>query len=496
MSEAESLSAECIVDTTLGPIQGRVKNDVVLFCGVPYAAAPIAEKRFLPPHPHTPWQEVRAATKFSPAAPQLPSGGMTNALPVRWDEDCLYLNICTPALDKKKRPVLFWIHGGAYRSGQGAVPWYDGAEFANNGDIVVVSINYRLGALGFTNLARFGDKYANSGANGTLDQIAALQWVVDNIENFGGDHKQITVAGESAGAFSVATLMASPLSEHLLQRAIPQSGAGHHTMPAATGELVAEKFMAELGVSTIEELLEASADDILKAQTKIEELAATGGIPELEGVMPFYPSTGNDAIPVAPITAFHEGAGSNIDVLVGTNKDESTLFIMPGQIDTEEKLTASAARIGVTPEMIAEYKEKFPGASPYDLAVQIQTDYSFRIPALRMAEARFSGAAKTFMYLFAWESRTGHLKSTHALEIPFAFNNLKKAGVDAFIGPGEVPQSVADEMHQAWIGFIQSGEPGWGEYVEQTRLTQWFDTESKLVNDPDDGKRQAWEGIR
>lgn len=496
MSQAETMSAECIVDTTQGPIQGRVKNDVVLFSGVPYAAAPVGEKRFLPPEPHEPWEEVRQATRFAPAAPQLPTGGMTNALPVRWDEDCLYLNICTPALDGKPRPVLFWIHGGAYRSGQGAVPWYDGAEFAKNGDIVVVSINYRLGALGFTNLAKFGDEYANSGANGTLDQIAALQWVSDNIANFGGDPAQITVAGESAGAFSVATVMTSPLSERLLKRAIPQSGAGHHTMPAATGQLVAEKFMAELGANSIADLLAASADDILKAQTSIEELAARGGIPELSGVMPFYPSEGNDAIPVAPITAIENGAASHIDVLIGTNKDESTLFVMPGQIDTDEKLLQSAERIGATPELVEVYRQKFPDATPYDLAVQIQTDYSFRIPAIRLAEARFKQDVATYMYLFAWESRAGHLKSTHALEIPFAFNNLDKAGVDAFLGKGELPQGVADTMHQAWIQFIQTGKPGWPEYDEATRQSMWFDTESTLKADPDEGKRQAWQGLR
>lgn len=497
MSVAEA-SADCIVDTSLGPIQGKLKNDVLLFSGVPYAAPPIGDQRFKAPKPHEPWEEVRSATRFSPAAPQLPGGGMTDALPVRWDEDCLYLNICTPALDGKKRPVFFWVHGGAYRTGQGAIPWYDGAEFAKNGDIVVVSINYRLGALGFANLRRFGDEYANSGANGTLDQIAALQWVVENIANFGGDPEQITIAGESAGAFSVATLMASPMSEKLIQRAIPQSGAGHHTMPASSSELVLDELMSELNVEGLDGLLSASAEDILHAQAKVEETAAKGGLPELRGVMPFYPSEDNQAIPVAPITAFQNGVAGNIDLLIGTNKDESTLFIMPNQMDSDDKVLKAAERIGGDQSMVDVYKAKFPEASTYDLAVQLQTDYAFRVPAVRMAEARMSSAAagRTFMYLFAWESRAGHLKSTHALEIPFVFNNLAKPGVNAFVGPGDLPQNVADEMHKAWIGFIQSGEPGWQQYDEAERQNMWFDTESKLVSDPDDGKRQAWQGIR
>ena len=497
MSEAEAVAA-CIAESSLGPIQGKVKNDVVLFSGVPYAAAPVGDLRFKAPQAHAGWQEVRAATKFSPAAPQLPGGGMTDASPVRWDEDCLYLNICTPALDNRKRPVLFWIHGGAYRSGQGAVPWYDGAEFAKNGDVVVVSINYRLGALGFANLKRFGEDYANSGANGTLDQIKALQWVNDNIEKFGGDPKQITIAGESAGAFSVGTLMASPESEHLIHRAIPQSGAGHHTMPAATAEIVLDQLLKVLEVEDLEGLLAVDAETLLHAQAKVEEIAAKGGIPELSGVMPFYPSEENAAIPVSPIEAFKAGAGGAIDVLVGTNKDESSLFFTPKQLDTSDKVEASVQRLGGDQSLIAVYQEKFPDATPYELAVQIQTDYSFRVPAVRMAEARLNASAsgRTFMYMFAWESRAGYLKSTHALEIPFVFNNLSKAGVNAFIGPGELPQEVANEMHQCWIDFIVTGEPGWSQYDESSRINKWFDSQSQLVNDPDDGKRQAWQGIR
>ena len=291
--------------------------------------------------------------------------------------------------------------------------------------------------------------------------------------------------------------MASPRSEELIERAIPQSGAGHHTMPAQTADIVLDKLMESLGVVDLNGLLAASADDILKAQAEVEELAAKGGIPALSGVMPFYPSEDNAAIPVAPIDAFKQGSGAAIDVLVGTNKDESTLFIMPGQVDTEDKLLASTERVGGDSALLDVYKQKFPDASTYDLAVQLQTDYSFRIPAVRMAEARFGASGRTFMYLFAWESRAGHLKSTHALErFPFAFNNLNKAGVDAFIGPGEVPQGVADTMHKTWINFIQTGEPGWGQYVDGERLTMRFDTESEMVEDPDEGKRQAWQGIR
>ncbi len=494
MSEALDHSVETIAETTYGPVQGKVKDDAVLFCGVPYAAPPVGDLRFKATQPHPGWQDVRPAIRFSPAAPQLPGGGMTDSAPVKWDEDCLYLNICTPALDDQKRPVFLWIHGGAYRTGQGAIPWYNGAEFSRNGDMVVVSINYRMGALGFTNLSRFGDEFATSGANGTLDQITALKWVIDNIANFGGDPEQITVAGESAGAFSVATLLASPMSQNSFKRAIPQSGAGQHTIPAAVTDRVADCLMAKSGATTIDALMALSADDMLAAQSAVEAAAIKGEIEGLGPIQPFYPSEGNDVIPVSPLEAIKDGASCDVDILIGTNKDESTLFVAEAYDD--EKLLRGVSRYGADASMIDVYKQHFPDASATDLAVQIQTDYTFRIPAVRLAEARQGQAAKTFMYLFAWESRVPHLKSTHALEIPFVFNNLRMPGVKAFLGPGETPHAVAETMHQAWIGFIRNGDPGWAEYDTDTRTNMRFDETSELVNDPDEGKRQAWEGIR
>ena len=173
-----------IVETTTGPIEGREKDGTLLFAGIPYAAPPVGERRFKAAVAHDSWQEVRAAKRFGAAAPQIATGGMTDSAQVRWDEDCLTLNISTPAADGAKRPVLFWIHGGGYRTGQGAVPWYAGTRFAAQGDIVVVSINYRLGALGFTDLTHLGPDYATSGVNGLQDQIFALQWVHENIERF------------------------------------------------------------------------------------------------------------------------------------------------------------------------------------------------------------------------------------------------------------------------------------------------------------------------
>ncbi len=483
-----------IAETMSGPVQGKVKNDILLFAGIPYAAAPVGGKRFRRAVAHEPWSEVRAATRFGPAAPQLPNGGMTANTPVNWNEDCLFLNICTPALDSSKRPVLFWIHGGGYRTGQGAIPWYDGTSFALNGDIVVVSINYRMGAFGFTDLSQFGDEYSTSGINGILDQIVALEWIRDNISNFGGDPDQVTIAGESAGGFAVGTLLGCERAQGLFHRAIPQSGAAHHTISAAAGRKVADLLLKEVKADSMEALQEFSAEDILKAQGKIDLSIQLGEESIGETGSPFYPVTGNEILPLSPIEAIRNGTGKNVDVLTGTNKDEATLFIMSDV--PEARLKSEVEGYGGDESLLDAYRLNLPGASTTDLSISLSTDFTFRIPAIRFAEARCAHKAKTWVYLFNWESRNPKLKATHALEIPFVFNNLGKAGVDVFIGKGSLPQSVADTMHIAWTGFIRDGDPGWQTYELEDRATMAFDSVSAVELDPGRFRREAWEGIR
>lgn len=484
---------EPVVHTQHGPVEGREKDGVFLFAGVPYAAPPIGERRFMPPAPPVPWEETRPAKRFSPAAPQLTGGGMTNSVPVNWDEDCLYLNVQTPSLSGK-RPVLVWIHGGGYRTGQGAVPWYNGASFARLGDIVTVTINYRLGALGFTDLSHFGEEYESSGALGTLDQIAALEWVKANIAGFGGDPDQVTIAGESAGGFSVATLLASPATAGLFRAAIPQSGAGHHTLSKAAGHRVAETLMEILDATSVDDLRSASVDDILAAQQKVD--AALAREPALNGVNAFYPVQGCPAIPKAPIDAIRDGMGADVNVMIGTNKDEATLFIMETVAD--DRPLKDATRYGGGEALLETYRQQMPDADATALAVAMSTHWTFRIPCVRLAEAREANErsrGKTWMYLFTWESRS-RLKSTHALEIPFAFNTLDKPGVKVFLGEGPVPQHVADTMHDAWIRFITDGDPGWPGYDLEGRVNMVFDEESKAAENPDAGYLGAWSGIR
>ena len=480
-----------ITSTQYGLILGREKNGVLLFNGIPYAEAPVGDRRFKRPVSPASWDDIRDATRFGPAAPQLPSGGMTDSLSVNWNEDCLFLNVCTPGVDQKKRPVLVWIHGGAYRSGQGAVPWYNGTSFALNGDIVVVSINYRLGALGFTDLSRFGDSYATSGINGICDQIRALKWVRDNISGFGGDPSKVTIAGESAGGFSVATLLGCEQAQGLFRRAIPQSGAAHHTLTEKVGRVVADLLMDELAVESIAELKEASVMDILKAQARADVRYNQMGIGN--GVQAFYPVEQNEVLPIPLRESIRSGVGASVPVLTGTNKDENTLFVM--EEISSERLRSQAETYG-RESLVDAYMEMLPGATETELAIELGTDFTFKIPAVRHVEDRIAQGADTWMYQFDWESRNVRLKATHALEIPFVFNTLRSSGVDAFIGGGELPQAVSDEMHSVWTSFIQGDEPGWPKYDLEKRTVKHFDNNSSLVDNGELQRLKAWEGIR
>ena len=303
----------------------------------------------------------------------------------------------------------------------------------------------------------------------------------------------MTIAGESAGGFAVSTFLGTPTSAGLFKRAIPQSGAAHHTMSKAAGEQCTALLMAELNVTSIKELQAVDAEKLLRAQGRVDAAIGKGQAQIDADTMAFYPVHGNPVIPGAPIDAIRQGTGNTVDVLTGTNKDEATLFVQ-GSVD-EEKLTKQAGGFGST-DLVRHYRAAYPDANTNDLSVKLSTDHMFRVPAIRLAEARAETGANTWMYRFDWESRAGNLKATHALEIPFAFNNLAKAGVDVFVGPGELPQGVADTMHGVWTAFIRGEDPTWPQYDLSNRTTMIFDETSAPQDDVDGKIRAAWEGVR
>ena len=501
------------VRTRQGEVRGTCADGVHTFKGVPYAAPPFGANRFRPPQPVMPWAGVRDALEFG-AEPFQPRPGPEIAAmvpdPAVPGEDCLNLNIWSPTLGSARLPVMVWIPGGMFEVGSGAT--YDGSRFARDG-VVCVTINYRVGADGFH---YFGDGEADLGL---LDQVAALAWVKDNIAAFGGDPANVTLFGESAGAMSIGTLLAMPRAEGLFRRAIMQSGAAHQVMSVAAARKVGRSLADKLGVSGTREAMAAiPMDRLVAAQLELKADLLADPDPERWGaevvvsVLPWQPVVDGDVLPSHPLGRIGEGASSGVDVLVGSNTEDWRLFLVTsGMFDriTEEILAGpvavhgylALAAYGIPVERaLAAYRAAHPGATPGELLSYAQTDWWCRIPAIRMADAHASAGGATYMYEFAWHSPAfgGRLGACHALEIPFVFDTLDQGAArmaGPLLGPAP-PQSLADQMHRAWVGFATRGEPGWPKYTLDRRATMRFDTASAVVDDPRPMERKLWEGVR
>ncbi len=487
------------VRTATGEVRGKGKRDVQVFRGIPFAAPPVGPLRFRPPTPAPAWDGVLDATHAGPWAPQLPSPleKMLGSPDPRWDEaGCLTLNVTTPATDAARRPVMFWIHGGAFVNGAGSSPIYDGVKFAEHGDVVVVTVNYRLGAFGFLHLDEvFGSAFAGSGNLGLLDQIAALEWVRDNIAAFGGNPDDVTVFGESAGAMSIGALLGMPCAQGLFHRAVLQSGSPAFAARAEASTSVAREILELAGVTTVEELQSVPADKILEAQGRL--MAGAGRLD-----LPFQPTVDGNLLPDLPLKTIESGATGDVPTMIGTTADEMTLFLSlqlgVGQLDDSTLQKQMRGFFGDrAADVVAAYTANRPGESNGDLLTAISTDRVFRIPAIRLAEAQARQGRPTYMYLFSWPSPVmdGKLKSCHALELPFMWDGLDRPGLSMLTGDGPERQGIADVMHAAWIAFGRTGDPGWPRYDLDRRATQVFDTTSEVVDDPGGTERALWDGV-
>ncbi len=492
------------VTTASGVVRGRASGPAVAFLGIPYAAPPFGDLRFAAPQPAPRWEGVRDCTAYGPTAPKGPYPAPVDLLlpePVVPGEDVLNLNVWTPDPSATGLPVLVWVHGGAFVNGSGAVPQYDGTAFARDG-VVLVTFNYRLGADGFLHFDDEGP--AN---RGLLDQVAALEWVRDNIAAFGGDPGQVTVAGESAGAMSVTSLLSMPRAAGLFARAVAQSGAGHHALSSGTARRVAGYLAERLGVPLSRAALAAvPVPDLVAAQQALSQEAATAPNPARWGeitlnAMVFEPVVDGDVLPSLPITAVAAGAGADVDLLVGTNTDEHALFLVPnGFVDLVDEglLRMALAGYGVpADDVISTYRSDAPTATPGELLVAAASDWFFRVPAVRLAEARAGGPGRTHVYEFAWPSPQfgGRLGACHALEIAFVFDTLSSEGAEPLAGPA-APQELADAVHAAWVSFVATGDPGWPAYDVATRPVQVFGELTAVVPDPRPAQRALWDGVR
>jgi para-nitrobenzyl esterase len=498
---SDSASATPVVRVQQGELRGITDRGALAFLAVPFAAPPFGADRMRAPRPPASWEGVRDATEFGPTSPKGQYPPQYRELFPEVDvpgEDCLNLNVWTPETTGSL-PVLVWIHGGSFMNGSGSVGEYNGAAFARDG-VVCVTINYRLGAEGFLYT---GDDTANPGL---LDQVAALTWVRDNIAAFGGDPGRVTVAGESAGAMSVTTLLSMPAAAGLFQQAIAQSGAAAHTMRPEDGRKVAGFLAEALGVEATREAIAAvPADRVKEAASALTEDVQTAPDPEKWGalalsLLPFMPTVDGDVLPRPPLAAIADGQGADVPLLIGSTKDEARLFVVAdGSIEAidEETLTAAAGAYGITSEGIEVYRRNRPDARPGDLMAAIVTDWFYRIPALRVAEARAGARASTWVYRFDFWSPAfnGKLGACHAVEIPFAFDTLAEPSTRARLGDAP-PQVVADTTHAAWVNFIRRGDPGWAPYTAESRTTGLINDKVEAVDDPAGDERRLWDGVR
>lgn len=478
-----------MVSTKYGALKGQNVSGVSVWKGIPYAKPPVHELRFEAPVRPDVWEGIREADHFGPEnlQPRMDAGIFQSpGYEPSESEDCLYLNIWAPEKTAgRKLPVMVWIHGGAFVTGSGSTPLFDATQLVKRGEVIVVTLNYRLGPFGFMHLSPLGDTFATNA--GLLDQIAALEWVQENIESFGGDAEAVTVFGESAGSMSIAALLAMPKAKGLFKQAIMQSGASQH-LPAEQAAQVTSGMLRILGISSDElHLLKTiPAEEILAAGERLKQQSGSGL------ALLFQPVVDQKTLLKPPIEAIQDGHASGIRLLIGTNLDEGALFIRPDTpiMNDGDIVEAMELMTGITDErgIFARYPKTTDGQA------QLMTDIFFWRSSVQLAAAQ-AEHAPVFMYRFDWVLEGHPLlnKAIHAAEIVFVFHNLhllKAMGVT----PTPAMEKLADQMQDAWITFAQGGVPNlkeadWPSYTKENRSTLIFNTEITVVEDPDSEKR-------
>ncbi len=484
------------VRTTAGRIRGSVEDGIAVFRGIPFAKPPLGALRFRAPQAPEPWDAVRDATAFGPPAPQARFPGSPAAPPAETGSDeWLTVNVWTPDPAARTLPVMVWIHGGAYLFGSAADPGYDGGKFAGAG-AVFVSCNYRLGMEGF---AQIPGAPAN---RGLLDLVAALRWVRDNIDRFGGDPANVTVFGESAGAGAISALLAMDSARGLFTRAIAQSVPGTVFTPELSADITRAIAAAAAVPATYEALSAAPPTLLVDAQ-----MAVTGRMrqfPQWGAVnltdTPFSPVVDGEVLARAPWRALLSGAGSEVELLTGHNRDEYRLFIaMSGRLGTitEEDAATVLNSFAPAPDGPAGYRKSYPEADAGRLFELVFSDWLFRMPTLHLAQAHAASGGRTFLYELRAEAPAGQgmFGACHALDVPLVFGSAGQ-GIGALL-TGEQPPpdfvAVGDLMRSEWLSFANSGDPGWPVYGTERRTTRIYDLQPDVAPYPEDASMHLWE---
>lgn len=490
-------SSVAVAQTANGKVAGYIQDGVTIFKGIPYAKA----NRFEAPVQADSWEGIRSCRQYGPVSPQGARSGWANdeiAFAFNWNdgvqgEDCLRLNVWTPALDSRKRPVMVWLHGGGYSAGSGQeLPSYDGTSLAFAEDVVVVSINHRLNVLGFLDLSAYGEKYAKSANAGLLDIVASLKWIRDNISAFGGDPSNVTIFGQSGGGGKVTTLLATPCAKGLFHKAIVQSGSMLRTMESKYSRKIGIATVRNLGLdaSSIDKISEVPYGELLAAGEKA--IAQVKAEADRDGVASFIfgwaPTVDGDVLPSQPFDPQAPAISADIPMIIGTTRHEfSMTTYVPAlrNAGREEVIGILKGRYGEGTERFLElFAKAYPGSKPADM---LDADFVFRPSAIEQALRKsLQGAAPVYMYMFNWESPVldGILRSTHCMEIPFVFNNADRHA--SMTGGGAQAMELASKMSHCWAEFARCGKPSaeglpeWEPFEAEKRAVMFFDNTCKM----------------
>lgn len=488
------------VRVTGGVVRGRVEDGLAVFRGIPFAAPPVGEHRFQAPAPVEDWAGVRDAFAFGPPAPQEMMGMAApppgaEGFQLAEGDDWLTVNVWTPDLSGR-RPVLVWIYGGAYKLGFSGSPGYDARLIAGDGDVVVVSLNYRLGIEGFAQLE-------GAPANrGLLDQVAALRWVRDNVAAFGGDPDQVTVFGESAGAGSIGALLAMPSATGLFGRAIIQSLPAVFYSPELAAD-IAGVIAAELGLrATVADLSTVDSRELPAAGAalagKMRQYADRWGMAAYTASQ-FAPVVDGDVLPTTPWQAVGAGAARDVELVIGHNQDEYRLFVafagLLGTV-TDEQAALALRVFGPGPDGERAYRDAFPDASAGRLHELVQSDWLFRMPAIHLADAQAAAGGTVHVYELTWQTpgSGGVMGACHGLDGPLVFGTPDQHLGLMLIGPDPAPEATAlsAAMRTAWTSFARTGDPGWPRYDTGQRLVQLFDAPTSVAPYPEQTSLRLW----
>ena len=502
-----------VADTAYGRIRGLEVRGIKVFKGVPYGASTGGANRFMPPVAPAKWTGVRDALAYGPSAPQTEPGARRAAseiavaaagLPAE-GEDCLVLNIWTPAVkDNRKRPVMFWCHGGGFVTGSGSSPVTDGANLARRGDVVVVSINHRLNVLGFSNLSSVGgSEFAASGDVGMLDIIRALEWVRDNIAEFGGDPGTVMIFGQSGGGRKVSTLLTMPAAKGLFHRAVIESGATLQLVEPEAGARAARELLSTLGIAPGQArgLQAVPLDTLMSAYfTVVRKMNVD------QMTQGFSPAMDGKIVPQHPFHPVASAVSAGVPVMLGSTRTELTSSARVEDFSMTDAAMRSRVRtlLGTHADRVLDvYGRANPGATPADLYFLIASDHRYSGPVMKIAERRAAlKGGPVYLYYFRWETPVdgGRLKSPHTIEIPFAFDNVDAAARLTGGGPGA--KALADRVSDAWIAFARTGNPNtpklpqWPAFTAAERPTMVIDTQSRVERDPIKEQRLAmWDAL-